>query len=179
MVQEHRREAPNAALVGSGTPGEEPTKNWSRDVKDEEELSQAGAGTHVSGRGDPEHTRWGAASCEWSPRCRWETVGAEDGGIDRAGEAEAGTTCHRHKGAPDGSRAGRGRCTWLCGRLAWGDPGFPPQAERKLLTQLPPLPSDFYSPASCWQRSREPGSQQGQAGGAWAYGGAGGGGVAG
>ena len=75
-------------------------------MKDEEELSQAGAGTHVSGRGDPEHTRWGAASCEWSPGRRWEAMGAEDGGVDCAGEAEAGTTCHRHKGARTGLELG-------------------------------------------------------------------------
>lgn len=72
-----------------------------------------------------------------SPGRRWEAVAAEAGRVDRAGEADAGATCHRHKRAPDGSRAGRGCCRWPCGRLARGDPGFPPQAERKRVNTTP------------------------------------------
>ena len=51
--------------------------------------------------------------------------------------------------------------------------GSPLRQRGGVLTQLLPLPPDFCRPASCWQGPTEPGSQQGQVGGAWACGGGG------
>lgn len=85
-------------------------------------------------------------------------AGAEAGEGDHGGEAEAGWTHYKDdtREPLKGLEQRRDSADGQCG--GWpGEALGPPLRQRgDVLTQFPPLPSDFCSPASCWQGSTSP-----------------------